>query len=68
MTQRTLEVDEIMTILRTTVGRLGELTADARPRELEPTGYGEDWSVAAVLAHLRACNDVLGGADRKSVV
>jgi DinB superfamily len=57
-----LDVDEIMTILRTTVGRLGELTADALPRELEPTGYGEEWSIAAVLAHLRACNDVLGGA------
>lgn len=58
---RMLEVDEIMSILRSTVGRLRELAADAPPRELEPAPYDADWSIAAVLAHLRACNDVLGG-------
>jgi hypothetical protein len=58
-----LEVGEIMAILRTTVGRLPELVADAKPEEQEPSGYNEKhWSLAAVLAHLRACNDVLGGA------
>lgn len=57
-----LEVDEIMAILRSTVDRVTELTADATPAELAPAGYdAPDWSVAAVMAHLRACNDVLGG-------
>ena len=62
MTKTTLEVEEIMAILRSTVGRIEELTADAPPAELQPTAYDDSWSIAAVLAHLRACNDVLGGA------
>lgn len=62
MTQRVLEVDAIRAILRSTIARLEELTVDALPQELEPSGYRDDWSIAAVLAHLRACNDVLGGA------
>jgi hypothetical protein len=56
-----LEVDEIMAILRTSVDRFRDLAAGATPEELEPAGYEDDWSVTAVLAHLRACNDVLGG-------
>jgi hypothetical protein len=56
-----LDVDEIMAILRTTVDRVTELTADASPAELAPAGFAApDWSIAAVMAHLRACNDVLG--------
>ena len=56
-------VDEIMATLRTTVERVANLTADAGPDELAPVAYGDpSWSIAAVMAHLRACNDVLGGA------
>ena len=51
-----------MAIVRTTVDHLRDLTADAAAEELEPTAYDHEWSIAAVLAHLRACNDVLGGA------
>jgi hypothetical protein len=58
-----LNRDDIMEILRTSVGRIGELTADATPAELVPAGYDdEEWSIPAVMAHLLACNDVLGGA------
>jgi hypothetical protein len=60
---RMLEVDEIMSILRTTMDRLIRLTGDALPAELKPVPYtATTWSIAAVVAHLRACNDVLGGA------
>jgi hypothetical protein len=55
-----LEVDEIMSILRTTVDRLRELAANLAPEQLAPAAYEGDWTVTAVLAHLRACNDVLG--------
>lgn len=56
-----LEPEEIVAILRTSVARLRELADAAPPAMLEPAGYEEEWSLAAVLAHLRACNDVLGG-------
>ncbi|HYK95846.1 MAG TPA: DinB family protein [Candidatus Dormibacteraeota bacterium] len=60
--KRDWTVAEIMAILRTTVDRVEELTATASSAELAPAGYDDDWSIAAVLAHLLACNDVLGGA------
>ena len=57
-----LSVDEILAILPLTVPRLTELsdglTSDHLHRPPEPGS----WSVNDVLAHLRACNDVLGGA------
>jgi hypothetical protein len=56
-------VEEIMALLRTTVDRVPDLVAGATAAELAPTPYdAEAWSLAAVMAHLRACNDVLGGA------
>lgn len=58
----TLQREEIFGILRTSVDRISELAIDALPSELEPAGYAEAWSIPAVVAHLRACNDVLGGA------
>jgi hypothetical protein len=58
-----LEIHQIMTILQTTTARVPELVSGATAQELEPTAYdARQWSLAAVLAHLRACNDVLGGA------
>ena len=61
-TKEMLAVDEIMAILRSTVGRIDELARAVSPPELEPAGYKDEWSITAVVAHLRACNDVLGGA------
>lgn len=65
--KRDWAVDEIMGTLRTTVGRIDALTVDATPDELAPAGYDDDWSIAAVMAHLLACNDVLGGAMRRII-
>ena len=61
MADRLLTIDEIMDILRTTVPRLEELTDRIPPARLQ-VAPDDDWSVNDVLAHLRACHDVLGGS------
>jgi hypothetical protein len=60
MARRTLDSDEILEILTTSVPRLEELTHGVPEKRLYAvTAYG--WSVNDQLAHLRACHDVLGG-------
>jgi hypothetical protein len=55
-----LTVDQTMDIIRTTVPRLEELTRGASEKALAVvTGYG--WSVSDQLAHLRSCQEILGG-------
>jgi hypothetical protein len=58
---RQLAVDEIMEILPGTVPRLTELTAALTDAQLRAPPSPGEWSVNDVLAHLRACQDVLGG-------
>jgi hypothetical protein len=65
MAGRMLEVDEIMAILHTTVARIGELTDGMTAARLHGGPAPDEWSVNDVLAHLRACNDVLGGNMRR---
>ena len=67
MAKRVLAVDEIMKTLRTTVPRLDALTEGVAPARLQASPAPDAWSVNDVLAHLRACNDVLGGAARRIV-
>ena len=56
-----LTVDEIMTILPVTAGRIAELTAGlTSDRLLAPPETGA-WSINDILAHLRAAHDVIGG-------
>ena len=50
-----------MAILPVTVGRLAELTGGLTPAQLRAAPAPDSWSVNDVLAHLRACHDVLGG-------
>jgi hypothetical protein len=57
-----LAVAEIMAILPATVPRLVDLTDGLTRRQLHAPPGPESWSVNDVLAHLRACNDILGGA------
>ncbi|MFL5641012.1 MAG: DinB family protein [Chloroflexota bacterium] len=61
MARGDLTVDEIMVILPVTVGRLEELTASLTPARLSLSPEPGAWSINDVLAHLRACHDVLGG-------
>jgi DinB superfamily len=62
-----LAVDEILSILRVTPGRLGELGAGLTPVQREAPPSAGEWSFTEVLAHLRACQDVLGGNIRRIV-
>jgi hypothetical protein len=56
-----LTVDEIMAILPVTASRIAELTARLTPTQLRAAPAPDAWSINDVLAHLRACHDVLGG-------
>ena len=62
MTSRLLTVEEIMAILPETPRRIAEMTAGLTSRQLRAEPATEAWSVNDVLAHLRACHDVLGGS------
>jgi hypothetical protein len=61
MARRVLTVDEIMAILPETPGRIAALTEGLTPTQLRAAPEPDAWSVNDVLAHLRACHDVLGG-------
>jgi hypothetical protein len=58
---RELTVEEIMAILPETPGRIAELTEGLTRAQLHTSPESDAWSVNDVLAHLRACHDVLGG-------
>lgn len=58
---RDLTVAEIMAILPETPGRIAALTRGLTPAQLRTFPEADAWSVNDVLAHLRACHDVLGG-------
>lgn len=63
-----LTIDEIMAILPATVPRLSELTRDLAPDDFLAPPEPDGWSVNDVLAHLRACQDVLGRSIERIVV
>jgi hypothetical protein len=62
MAKRDLSVDEIMAILPETPRRIAALTKGMTPTQLKASPDVDAWSVNHVLAHLRACHDVLGGS------
>jgi len=68
MAQWGLTVDEIMAILPETPGRISVLTARLTVAELRAAPEPDAWSINDVLAHLRACHDVLGGSLLRIVV
>ena len=55
-----LTVDEIMAILPATVPRISELTSGLTEAQLNSAPEPGEWSANVLLAHLRACQDVLG--------
>jgi hypothetical protein len=61
MPKSLLTVDEIMAILPATPPTIARLTDGLTATELRTPPEPDAWSVSDVLAHLRACNDVLGG-------
>ena len=63
-----LPIEQILAILRETPARFAALTTGMTPVQLRtPPGPGE-WSANEVLAHLRACNDMWGGAIREILI
>jgi hypothetical protein len=61
MAGRAHTVEEIMAIRYDTPGRIAALTEGLTQSQLQPSPEPDGWSVNDVLAHLRACHDVLGG-------
>jgi hypothetical protein len=59
---RALTVEQILTLLSEHPPRIAELTAGRPAAHLHTPPGPEEWSVNDVLAHIRACADVWGGA------
>jgi len=57
---RKLNVDEIMAILPVTASRIEQLTRGLSEEQLHARRKPTEWSINDILAHLRACSDVLG--------
>ena len=60
MPNKTLTVDQVLTLLAETPRRLKSLTAGLDPAQLRTAPSHNDWSANEVLAHLRACADMWG--------
>ncbi len=61
MPERSLTIEQILTILAQTPPRIAALTAGLLPAQLHTAPNRDEWSANDVLAHLRACADVWGG-------
>jgi uncharacterized damage-inducible protein DinB len=60
---RSLTIEQILTMLAATPLRIVALTAGLAPAQLHtPPAHGQ-WSANDVLAHLRACADMWGGCE-----
>jgi hypothetical protein len=57
---KSLTIEQVLTLLRATPLRLAALTADLAPEELQTRPNSDEWSANEVLAHLWACADVWG--------
>lgn len=57
-----LQVDQVLSVLAETPERIQELTAAATEAQLHAAPTPGEWSVNEILAHLRSCSDMWGGA------
>lgn len=57
-----LTKEQTLTVLRATPTSLAALTTGLTPAQLRTPPSPDEWSANDVLAHLRACADVRGGA------
>lgn len=60
--EKALAPEQALTLLEETPTRLAALIADLAPAELRRAPSDGEWSANEVLAHLRACADMWGGA------
>ena len=57
-----MTTEQILEVLASTPGRLAAITAGATAADLRRPQKPREWSMTELLAHLRACADVWGGA------
>ncbi|GIH02935.1 hypothetical protein Rhe02_10020 [Rhizocola hellebori] len=57
-----LSIEQALDLLAETPKRLAALTAGLTPAQLCASPESDEWSAGEVLAHLRSCADVWGGA------
>lgn len=62
MARQQMATDQILSILRQTPDLLTEVTAGVTESQLHTAPERGEWSVVELLAHLRSCADVWGGA------
>ncbi|HEY0492034.1 MAG TPA: DinB family protein [Candidatus Dormibacteraeota bacterium] len=62
-----LKIEQVLTVLRETPGRVAGITAGLTPIKLRGRPGNDEWSANDVLAHLRACADVWGGCMFKII-
>ncbi len=62
MVRNSLRPDEILELLAGAPAEIGAATTGLAPAETEAAPRAGQWSLVWVLAHLRACADVWGGA------
>jgi hypothetical protein len=61
LSDRSLPIAQILTLLNAAPSRIAALSAGVDPEQLRTSLEGDGWSANDVLAHLRACADVWGG-------
>ena len=61
MPNKTLSIEQVLTLLAETPRRLEALTVALASAQLCTAPDHDEWSANDVLAHLRACADVWGG-------
>ena len=62
MPNKTLTIEQVLTLLAEAPRRIAALTASLAPARLQIEPNQDEWSANDVLAHLRACADVWGGS------
>lgn len=60
MPNKSLTIEQALTLLAETPSRIAALTTDLEPAQLRIPSDQNEWSANDVLAHLRACADVWG--------
>ncbi len=60
MPNRSLTIEQVLTLLAATPPRIAALSAGLAPAQLHTSPHPAAWSANEVLAHLRACADMWG--------
>jgi hypothetical protein len=61
MPERSLPIDQVLTLLRENPARIAAPTAGLSPEQLHAAPAPGEWSFNDILAHLRSCAHVWGG-------